>query len=61
MGVSTIYLTGDIAPGGKNWVKGYIERHDALGVMINTRDDGRGERTFYPTHNIQLVKMNTGW
>lgn len=59
--VSTIYLTSPIAPGGKDWHKGFIETHDAKGVTINSRDDGRGERVFYPIHLVQRINYNSGW
>lgn len=59
--VSTIYLTSPIAPGGKDWHKGYIETHDAKGVAINSSYDGRGERVFYPIHNVQRIAYGTGW
>lgn len=59
--VATVYLNASVAPTGKDWHKGYIENHSALGVWVNSRDDGRGDRTFYPAHQIQRIAYNSGW
>lgn len=44
---------GDLKPGE---VRGYIMSHTDKGVTINSREDGRGESIFIPTHNIILIK-----
>ena len=59
--VCTVYLSQPVAPDGKDWAKGYIESKDASGVTLNSRDDWRGERTFYPIHVVQRIAYNTSW
>jgi hypothetical protein len=48
MEVSTVYLNGPIAPGGKDWHKGYIESNNSTGVTINDRDDGHRQPGLLP-------------
>lgn len=59
--VSTVYLSEPVSPSGKFHHSGYVCRHDAVGVWVEDREDGRGTTAFFPTHLILRVEHNTGW
>ncbi|HEY9212058.1 MAG TPA: hypothetical protein VIQ29_04295 [Ancylobacter sp.] len=59
--VATVYLAAPVGPDGKSHHSGYVDRHSEIGVWLNSREDGRGESTFYPVHQVNRIDFNTGW
>ncbi len=60
--VGTVYLKGPWAPGGKDFLSGYIddwpkEPH----VTVADRDDRRGNNVRFPRENIARIETCTGW
>jgi hypothetical protein len=61
MDVGTVYLKGPWAPGGKEFLSGYLNTSDKTRVGVSDRSDWRGEVVYFPMENIARIETNTGW
>jgi hypothetical protein len=57
MKLGTIYLTGNFAPGGKDWHSGYIAEK-SNGVHLYQHSDARGPSWFYYSNVIQRINYD---
>lgn len=51
----TVHLSQAVAPGDKDWVRGFLVRHDTLGITLSLNVNGDGHY-FFPTHLIQRIE-----
>jgi len=58
--VSTVYLNQPAAPGGKDFLSGYIS-HDNDGITVADRDDFRGNNVWFPNHIVLRIEKRTEW
>ncbi len=60
--VGTVYLKGPWAPGGKEYLSGFIDDRPSFPhVSVADRDDWRGHNVDFPRENIARIEHNTGW
>jgi hypothetical protein len=51
-----VHLSSPAAPGDRCIDRGYIERHNAIGIWINDHPYGSGPTRFYPAHLIKRIE-----
>lgn len=63
MNVSTVYLKGPWAPGGKDYLSGYLgtRLNTDITITVSDRDDFRGKLVEFSLESIARIEHNTGW